>query len=169
MRASRPYCAGLLLSTPKRRPRCRLCSPRQGEMRQNHRAQQRACGRAAPLGSPQSCPRAPHRCLWHVPANISVLSLSAELSWGPKASGRVVLCSPCSRASAWAPCPSYGGLQSPSAHRPPLCAAVRETLSLGMGIPSLPVSPPRARGWLQDWQAALEIPYSHRALRAWGL
>ena len=134
MRAGRSRCAGLLLSTPKRRPRCRLCFPRQGEMRRNHRAQQRTCGRAAPLGSPQSCPWAPHRCPWHAPASISVLPLSAELFWGLKASGQVILCSPCSGASAWAPALPRGLAVSQRPQTFSVCGSERDAVT-GHGDP----------------------------------
>lgn len=72
----------LLLSAPKRRLRCRLCSTKRREIERNHGAQERDCGRAGP--SPAVGPLA------GAPGSISALSLSAELCWGTKASGRAV-------------------------------------------------------------------------------
>ena len=87
VQAGRARRTGLVLGVAKRRLRCRLCSPRQREVGRNHGAQEQDCGRAAPLGSPQSCCQTPRWCPGHAPDSISALSLSAELSWGTKAYG----------------------------------------------------------------------------------
>lgn len=114
--AGRARRAGLVLGVPKRRLRCRLGSPTRREMGRNHGAQEHDCGRAAPLGSPQSCLWDPRWSPSQAPDSISALSHSMELRWGTKASGQVVLCCPNSRASNWVCSPSCGGLLSPISH-----------------------------------------------------
>lgn len=168
--AGRPCCAGLALGIPESRLRGRGCSPRQREVGPNPGAQEHACGRAAPLGSPPSRRQTPRWCRGRAPAGVSAPSLFAELSWGAKADGWVILCCPRGGASAWVCSPSRGGLLSPSSRGPSLCAAAgRETPSPGTGMPSFPGAPPRVRCGMWGGQADLEVTCCPQVLRAWGL
>ena len=122
-------------------------------------------GQSGSLGLTPTRRQTPRWCPGRAPAGVSAPSLSAELSWGAKADGWVILCCPRGGASAWVCRPSRGGLLSPSSRGPSLCAAAgREAPSPGTGMPSFPGAPPRVRCGMWGGQADLEVTF-----RAWGL